>query len=123
MCFSFGARKHKNVFFSIWSRGSSSAASPARTEFELSFLCVCVCFFAGLHISLDLVEPILRHRLELGVVALGLSLKLSSKRVAALARIVWKNESKKNETSVEQRTFACNSFHFFSVFFYCISYC
>lgn len=76
----------------------------------------CVCFFAGLNISLDLVEPIVRHRMELGVVALGLSLNLSSKRVAALARIAWKNESEKNETSVEQRTFACNSFHFFSGF-------
>lgn len=50
-----------------------------------------------------------------------LSLKLSSKRVAALARIAAKNESEKNETSVEQRTFACNSFFIsFLVSVFCI---
>lgn len=58
------------MFLSISARvrAGTEAGARARTEFELSFLSVCVCvFFAGLNISLDLVEPIQRHRLELGV--------------------------------------------------------
>lgn len=43
-----------------------SGVSGSHRIWALVFVCVCV-FFAGLNISLDLVEPIQRHRLELGV--------------------------------------------------------
>lgn len=42
-------------------------------------MCVCV-FFAGLNISLDLVEPIQRHRLELGVAESEIEFKTCSLR-------------------------------------------
>lgn len=45
-----------------------SGVSGSHRIWALVFVCLCVCvFFAGLNISLDLVEPIQRHRLELGV--------------------------------------------------------